>query len=291
MTFDVSNLDKPCISFPGPGNGHYATFNPMKEFVHPADSSHVALEHIRFMRKHGVVYATMTERMHRQNVFMQNLRYIHSKNRERLSFSLGVNHLADRTEDELKALRGYKSSGVYNGGSPFPYELNQKTLSDLPDDYDWRLFGAVAPVKDQSVCGSCWSFGTTGAVEGAWFVHNGGNLVRLSQQALVDCSWGYGNNGCDGGEDFRAYQWIKNNGGIPTEESYGGYKGQDGFCHATDSNVTRTAHVQGWVNVTQGDPNAMKVALLKNGPISVAIDAAHKTFSFYSHGVFYDPTW
>lgn len=164
----------------------------MKEFIHPTDTSHVAIEHFRFIKKHGVVYATSTERKKRQDIFMQNLRYIHSKNREHLGFSLGVNHLTDRTQDELKALRGHKPSGVYNGGKPFPYELDEDTLADLPDDYDWRLFGAVAPVKDQSVCGSCWSFGTTGAIEGALFLHNGGNLIRVSQQALVDCSWGYG---------------------------------------------------------------------------------------------------
>lgn len=155
------HIDKPCIGFPGPGNGHYATFNPMKEFIHPADASHTGLEHVRFMKKHGIVYATTEERMHRENVFMQNLRFIHSKNREQLGFSLGVNHLTDRTQDELKALRGFKSSGAYNGGNPFPYVLDEDTLGDLPDEYDWRLYGAVTPVKDQSVCGSCWSFGTT----------------------------------------------------------------------------------------------------------------------------------
>ena len=54
----------------------------------------------------------------------------------------------------------------------------------------------MTPVKDQSVCGSCWSFGVVGTLEGALYLHTG-KLARLSQQALVDCSWGFGNNGCD----------------------------------------------------------------------------------------------
>lgn len=112
------------------------------------------------------------------------------------------------------------------------------------------------------------------------------------------------------GEDFRAYGWIKTMGGIPTDESYGGlfpfyfwqsenrshisisgYKGQDGFCHAHDPNVTLVAPITGWVNVTAGDSNAMKLAIFEHGPISVAIDASHKTFSFYSNGVYYEPKW
>ena len=50
-----------------------------------------------------------------------------------------------------------------------------------------------------------------------------GNLVSLSEQSLVDCSWGYGNNGCDGGESERSYKWIMKNGCIPTEFTYGQY--------------------------------------------------------------------
>ena len=42
----------------------------------------------------------------------------------------------------------------------------------------------------------------------------------------MDCSWGEGNNACDGGEDFRSYQWIMKSGGLTTEDQYGPYLGQ-----------------------------------------------------------------
>jgi len=49
------------------------------------------------------------------------------------------------------------------------------------------------------------------------------------------------------------------------------------------------ANITGFVNVTPRNVEALKIAIAKHGPISVAIDASHKTFSFYSHGVYYDP--
>ena len=51
--------------------------------------------------------------------------------------------------------------------------------------------------------------------------HN--KLISLSEQCLVDCSWGFGNNGCDGGESERAYKWIMKYGCLPTESTYGQY--------------------------------------------------------------------
>jgi len=76
---------------------------------------------------------------------------------------------------------------------------------------------------------------TTGALEAAYAQAFGKN-ISLSEQQLVDCAGAFNNFGCNGGLPSQAFEYIKYNGGLDTEEAYP-YTGKDGVCKFTAKNV------------------------------------------------------
>ncbi|KAM3594494.1 uncharacterized protein V6R79_008953 [Siganus canaliculatus] len=232
-------------------------------------------------------YSSPSEEAQRKQIWLNNRKTVLVHNiladEGIKSYRLGMNYFADMENEEYsrlisKGCLGFNAS-MPRSGSTF-FRLPENT--DLPKAVDWREKGLVTDVKDQKQCGSCWAFSATGSLEGQNFKKTG-KLVSLSEQQLVDCSTSYGNMGCGGGLMDYAFKYIQANGGIDTEESYP-YKAEDGQCNFKPDSIG--AKCSGYVDVTQGDEDALKEALATIGPVSVAIDASPSSFQLYESGVY-----
>jgi len=214
----------------------------------------------------------------RYYVYRSNLDYINQFNSENHEYTLAMNQLGDLTSAEYKKfLLGLQIPETVPEGTPSP-------VSALPTSFDWRQQGAVTAVKNQEQCGSCWAFSTTGSTEGCHFLTTK-NLVSVSEQQLVDCSGSYGNEGCNGGLMTQAMQYIIDTKGIDTEDSYP-YTAQDGTCSFNANNIGAT--LASFTNVATGSESDLQQKVYQ-GPTSVAIDASHSSFQFYSSGVYNEP--
>jgi C1A family cysteine protease len=214
--------------------------------------------------------------------------FIEEQNAKGLSYTLGHNQFSGMDIDEYRK---------YLGQFPNVNSFNVSSITDaatentvkLADSINWIDLGGVSPVKDQGQCGSCWSFSTTGSMEGAYYVKTG-ELYRFSEQQLVDCDNLKNNgrdHGCNGGLMDNAFSWISKNGGICTEEAYpyvSGITQTGGACQKTCSVVAKSGVVN-FVDVAPSSDSAMMEALLQQ-PVSVAIEADQREFQLYKSGVF-----
>lgn len=157
----------------------------------------------------------------------------------------------------------------------------------LPSLVDWRQNGSVTEVQSQGPCRASYAFATTGALE-AQYKRKTGNLIKFSEQYLVDCSTlTYNNSGCLSGTVMASLKFVSDNNGIDTEQSYP-YQGVNETCQL---NETRTNFsIKSVTRITPGQEWLLQTAIATVGPVTVFFDASLWSFQFYSSGIFYDPT-
>jgi C1A family cysteine protease len=213
---------------------------------------------------HNKVYAAEEEAI-RKVVFEANIAKARMMNAMKDGAEYGLSKFADLTEDEFKNLLGFKADKEM-----FETQVAADLpLKDTPTEWDWTTKGAVTPVKNQGMCGSCWAFSTTGDIEGAWFLSKG-KLQSLSEQQLVSCD-DNGDQGCNGGLPSNAFAWVIKNGGLEAESSYP-YEGVTDACKQDKSKDIVT--ISSWEKVSTNE-DQIAAYLAQNGPLSIGINAAN----------------
>jgi cathepsin L len=234
-----------------------------------------------WMHDHSKSYAA-AEFQSRFSIFKSNMDYVNDWNAAGSATVLGLTHLADLTNAEYQSIylgTHFDGTERLNNAPAFT------ATGPLADTINWAAKGAVTGIKNQGQCGSCWSFSTTGSVEGAHFLSTN-NLVSLSEQNLMDCSQPEGNQGCNGGLMDSAFKYIISNHGIDTEASYPYLTATNFQCEYKAANSGAT--IASYTDVAAGSEDALATAV-NSRPVSVAIDASHNSFQLYVSGVYYEP--
>jgi len=143
-------------------------------------------------------------------------------------------HPQEFQEQVLMPRRDAPHSAIVTKGRLTGRDLHSRDAK-TPDDFDWSLHGAVAPVRDQGALGACWAISTAETVEGQLAIATS-KLTPLAPEQLVECDASVdltcsgkgpasGHGGCAdcgmfGGWPYLAYDFLKDSGGMFSESAW-----------------------------------------------------------------------
>lgn len=230
-------------------------------------------------------------------LFKANLKKILDHNSANTNYKMGINQFIVYTDREFhtqildpKPLEKNKDKQEEDSdefstsserllGEDNEKEKIKKILAKFPSVLDWSKKGKVTPVKHQMNCQGCYVFSAMAALESAILIKYNKQLI-LSEQEIVDCSYGFKNNGCVGGQPQFVYDYIQYNG-INLDVNYS-YLGIEDRCKAP----TRQLVYKKLKKYVKPKENVISIIkYLQYGPV-VVNHYVPDDFKYYSSGIF-----
>lgn len=220
----------------------------------------------QFMKEYEISYPSMKTLLNKFETFRGNLQlsdnqYNQFSDLSSTEFSKTYLNLKFSSRDQLESMCS-------------KLVINQ---DEAPESLDWRDHNVVTPVKNQSQCGSCWSFSTVANIESLYAIKSK-TLEVFSEQQIIDCDTE--DHGCGGGWQEKAYDYLTKNQGLETENSYP-YTHKVGKCVYDSSKALVKINGCSYVSVSEDD--IMK-AIAHNGPVAAALNAT--MLQYYFGGIF-----
>jgi C1A family cysteine protease len=257
----------------------------MKKYLFLIFLCYCTSEYINEFLDYGVQYGKdyhhLSEReiMDRYSAFVANYKNIQKHNSGDRNYKIGYTPFTD-----IPLLR-IKETYL----SDFTEYIKPKRITNLHSDtdyepIDWRDKDIFLTARDQKDCGGCWAFSVTGTIE-AHRAIKGEAKSYLSSQQLLDCD--VKDKGCKGGWPGIAYEYIQSTGVV--EDIYYPYLAETDQCDTSIIDSHPLYKIDSVLSCEEEDCNkdSFIYNLLKNGPVSVVIDAYHSNFVNYKSG-YYD---
>ncbi|EYC21789.1 hypothetical protein Y032_0018g3533 [Ancylostoma ceylanicum] len=196
---------------------------------------------------------------------------------------------------------GLKKSGKHfeHKTKPRVWERSPSFKDELPKEWDWRNVNGVnycSPTRNQHIpvyCGSCWVFGTTGALNDRFNIarKNKWPMTMVSPQEIIDCG---GKGNCQGGEVGDVLEYAKTHGLV--EEGCNVYRATNGHCDPfhrcgtcwPDNCFAVTNYTRHYITEygpVSGRENMM-AEIKKGGPIACSIGCTPEFDYNYTGGVY-----
>jgi cathepsin L len=230
-------------------------------------------------------YESVTEEILRQSLFKERLSKVQEHNkRTDMSWKKGINHLSDRTDEELKAIRGYNYNNRADKKKIQLEDLSarDKLSSSNGTNVDWRLKGVITAVKDQGACGSCWAFAAVETIE-SYYAIKTQKLFVLSEQQVIDCTPDAA--GCGGGTFELAAARIIEMGGVSNETEYPYVSGETEQAYPCfTQHLIPAVVIDNYFDLPSNQLTPVLQHLTNVGPLGVAVSA--DSWQDYASGVF-----
>lgn len=226
-----------------------------------------------------------------QRPYKSNVNFVNTINAVQKSWTAKVYEEYEKfTLHDMIKRAGGLGSHIPSRPKPKPaLEKVQKLADSLPESWDWRNVDGVnyvSPVRNQGACGSCYSFSSMGMLEARIRILTSNTQTPiLSPQQIVSCS-NY-SQGCLGGFPYLIAGKYAQDFGVVEEDCFP-YTGRDDPCIMKSScyhyYIPQYYYVGGFYGACS--EAAMKVELVKNGPVSVAFEV-YSDFMNYHGGIYH----
>ena len=228
--------------------------------------------YLAYARKYKKLIGSPQELEYRARIFDENMIFADKVNNSQSSFTAGENRFADLSFSEF--------SESYLSKNPIPHTPSKITKGlKLQGSKDWRAEKKIGPVKNQKDCPSSWAFSAISALEAAYAIKSE-QLLELSEQELIDCSYSYDNNGCQGGLIDNAFNYIIDNK-INLSVDYP-FANREQRCKIKRKKPRYSMTEK--VSINPVDVSGL-MKLVDQQPVAVAMEI-QRDFQFYTGGVY-----